>query len=237
MCILCGKIIIKNEYRTYQEKILVRKGINIASIYINEIKENFASGYYIGSDEDYNKLIDIIKDKYGELEIPVKHGIQAIIDRNNFTQIDNGKYIPREYAVNLPEELTDKILDYIINNDSPIIAYNTIFEKFKNELEKIGVCNRYYLKGLIDEKLPEEFNTGRDHINTNSDNTISLSDVITKIFRGFEAEFTLNDIKEKLPGLKDYTYRSYISLEEKNGLIKMATNTYIYRFIICYIRF
>ena len=170
----------------------------------------------------------VYDEKYGELEIPVKHGIQAIIDRNNFTQIDNGKYIPREYAVNLPEELTDKILDYIINNDSPIIAYNTIFEKFKNELEKIGVCNRYYLKGLIDEKLPEEFNTGRDHINTNSDNTISLSDVITKIFRGFEAEFTLNDIKEKLPGLKDYTYRSYISLEEKNGLIKMATNTYIY---------
>ena len=222
------KIIIKNEYRIYQEKILVRKGVNSTNIYINEIKENFVDGYNIGSGEDYNKLIDIIKDKYGELEIPVKHGIQAIIDRNNFTQIDNGKYIPREYAVNLPEELTDKILDYIINNDSPIIAYNTIFEKFKNELEKIGVCNRYYLKGLIDEKLPEEFNTGRDHINTNSDNTISLSDVITKIFRGFEAEFTLNDIKEKLPGLKDYTYRNYISAEEKNGLIKMATNTYIY---------
>lgn len=170
------KIIVKNEYRTYQEKILVKKGVNSTDIYINEIKESFVDGYNIGSCEDYNKLIDIIKAKYGELEIPVKHGMQAIIDRNNFTQIDNGKYIPSEYAVN----------------------------------------------------LPEEFNTGRDHINTNSDDTISLSDVITKIFREFEAEFTLNDIKEKLPGLKDYTYKNYISAEEKNGLIKMATNTYIY---------
>ena len=222
------KIIVKNEYRTYQEKILVRKGINIASIYINEIKENFASGYYIGSDEDYNKLINIIKEKYGEIEIPSKHAIQATIDREAFIQIDSGKYISREFAVNLPEELTEKIMDFIINNNSPIVTYNMILEKYKNELERIGVCNRYYLKGLIDEKLPEEFNTGRDHINTNTDNTISLSDIMNSIFREFEAGFTLNDVKEKLPGLKDYTYRSYISLEEKNGLIKMATNEYIY---------
>lgn len=221
------KKIIEKEYKIYQRKLLVKKSINNRYIYINEIKEKFINGYDIGSDEDYNKLINSLQEKYGELEIPNKHAIQAAIDRENFMQIDRGKYLPREYALNLSEELTNKIIDFIISN-SPIIPYNMIFEKYKNELTKIGVSNRYYLKGLIDERLPEEFNTGRDLINTNSDNVGSLYDVMIKVFREFEAEFTMDDIKEKIPGLKEYNYENYIRAEEEKGLIRVANRRYIY---------
>ncbi len=221
------KTIVENEYRLYQEKIFVKKSVNISDIYMNEIKENFISGYDIGSDIDYNKLIEIIKEKYGDIEVSSKRSVQGMIDRCGFIQIDRGKYLSREYAINLPEKMIDRINDYI-NKKSPVIAYNMIYEKFKNELEKIGVGNRFYLKGLIDEKLPEEFNTGRDFINTNSENAVTLYDVMPKIFREFEADFTMDDIKEKMPGLNDYNYENYIRAEEENGLIRMANRQYIY---------
>jgi len=221
------KIIIDNEYRVYQEKIFVKKSINISEIYMNEIKENFVSGYDIGSDNDYNRLLNIVREKYGNIEMPSKRSVQAMIDRYDFIQIDRGKYLHREFASNLPEKLTDEILDYIISN-SPIVAYNTIFEIYKNDLEKNGIKNRFYLKGVLDEKLPEEFNTGRDFINTNSDNSGSLYDIMPQIFRAFDAEFTMDDIKEKMPGLNDYNYENYIRAEEEHGLIRIANRTYIY---------
>ena len=221
------KIIIEDEYRLYQEKIYVKKSFNISDIYMNEIKENFINGYDIGSDDDYNKLIEFIKEKYGNIEVSSKRSVQGMIDRGEFIQVDRGKYLAREFAVTLPEKMIDKINDYIIEN-SPVVAYNMIYEKFKNELEKNGVENRFYLKGLIDEKLPEEFSTGRDFINTNSENVYTLYDVMPKIFREFEADFTMDDIKEKMPGLNDYNYENYIRAEEENGLIRMANRQYIY---------
>lgn len=221
------KYILDHEYKIYQNKILVRKGINISSIYMNEIKESFDSGYNIGSEEDYNKLINILTEKYGDIEIPSMHSIQAMIDRNDFVQINRGAYKAREYAVNLSEKLIEEITDYIIKN-SPIVPYSLIFEKFKKTLENIGIDNRFYLKGVIDDKIPKEFNTNRDFINTNSNEELTLYDVMPKIFKEFDNEFTLEDIKQRMPGLNEYNYENYIRSEEENGLIRISPKTYIY---------
>lgn len=219
--------IIKDEYRVYQDKVLVKKSVNISSIYMNEIEENFIDGYNIGSEEDYSKLLKIVKEKYGDIELSSMHSIQAMIDRNDFVQIDRGTYKARKYCVVLPEKLLEEILEFIINN-SPVIAYGMIFQKFKNKLEKLNINNRFYLKGLIDNKLPEDFNTGRDFINTNSSENITTYDLMRAIFKSFDSEFTLDDIREKMPGLKGYNYENYVNMEENNGLIKIGSKTYIY---------
>jgi hypothetical protein len=221
------KNIIKNNYRLYQDKVYVKKELNISYIYMNEIKENFIEGYDIGSKKDYKKLIKILNEKYGDIEVSSMHSIQAMIDRNDFIQIDRGRYKSREYAVSLSEKLTDEIINFIIKNQ-PIVAYSLIFEKFKKELEKIGINNRFYLKGCIDEKLPEEFNTGRDFINTNSEEKYTTYDIMREIFKSFDGAFTIEDVKEKMPGLKGYNYENYARAEEKNGLIQISTKTYIY---------
>lgn len=219
--------IIENDYRIYQDKVLVKKSVNISSIYMNEIEENFIDGYNIGNEDDYNKLLKIIKEKYGEIEISSMHSIQAMIDRNDFIQIDRGTYKARKYCVVLPEKLLEEIMSFIIKN-SPVISYSLIFEKFKNKLQKLNINNRFYLKGLIDEKLPEEFNTGRDFINTNSSENITTYDIMRDIFKSFAGEFTIDDVREKMPGLKKYNYENYAKAEESNGLIKIESKTYIY---------
>ena len=219
--------IIKNDYKIYQNKVWVRKSINISAIYINEIEENFIDGYNIGNEDDYHKLLQIIKNKYGEIEVSSMHSIQAMIDRNDLIQIDRGTYKAKKYCATLPEKLLNEILDFIIKN-SPVIPYSLIFAKFKSELQKINVYNRFYLKGILDEKLPREFNTGRDFINTNSSENITTYDIMRKIFKSFDSEFTIDDIMEKMPGLKVYNYENYARAEENNGLIRVGVKTYIY---------
>lgn len=206
---------------------MVKKELNISYIYLNEIRENFIDGYDIGSEDDYNRLIGIIKEKYGEIEVSSMHSIQAMIDRNDFIQIDRGRYKAREYAAILPEKLVDEIINFIIKNQ-PVIAYSLIFERFKKQLEKIDINNRFYLKGCIDEKLPEEFNTSRDFINTDSDGNNTTYDVMREIFKSFNGSFTIEDVKDKMPGLKGYNYENYARLEEENGLIQIGTKSYIY---------
>ena len=219
--------IIKNNYRLYQDKVLVKKELNISYIYLNEIRENYIDGYDIGSEDDYNRLIGIIKEKYGDIEVSSMHSIQAMIDRNDFIQINRGRYKAREYAAILPEKLVDEIINFIIKNQ-PVIAYSLIFERFKKQLEKLDINNRFYLKGCIDEKLPEEFNTSRDFINTDSDGNYTTYDVMREIFKSFDGSFTIEDVKDKMPGLKGYNYENYARLEEENGLIQIGTKSYIY---------
>lgn len=221
------KNIIEKNYRLYQDKVFVKKELNISYIYVNEIKENFIDGYDIGSEDDYNRLIKIINEKYGDIEVSSMHSIQGMIDRNGFIQIDRGRYKAREYAAILPEKLVDEIINLIIKNQ-PVIAYSLIYEKFKNQLEKLGINNRFYLKGCIDEKLPEGFNTGRDFINTDSEGNYTTSDVMREIFKSFEWSFSIDDVREKMPGLKGYNYENYAKAEEENGLIQIGSKSYIY---------
>ncbi|MCI8384483.1 MAG: hypothetical protein HFJ33_06475 [Clostridia bacterium] len=221
------KNIIKNNYKQYQDKIFVKKEFNISYLYMNELKENFVDGYDAGSKQDYERLVKRVKEKYGEIEVSSMHSIKSMIDRNDFVQIDRGRYKSRKYAINLSEKLVNQILHFIIKN-APVVTYSVIFEKFKKELEEIGINNRFYLKGCIDEKLPEEFNTKRDYINTNSKENHTTFDIAQKVFQTFDGAFTIEDVKEKMPGLKEYNYENYARTEEENGLIQIAPKTYIY---------
>lgn len=221
------KKIIEEEFRLYQDKVWVNKKCSIRSIYMNEIKENFWQGYNISDENDYNRLLKIIYEKYGDIEVSSMHSIQAMIDRSEFIQIDRGTYRAVEYCVKLPRILISKIRKFIIEK-LPIVAYAVVYEKFKYELMKFGVDNRYYLKGLIDSELPDKLLTKRDVITAEEKKNNSTYDVMKDILRAFDGEITLEEIKEKIPGLKNHNYENYISMEEENGLIRISPRTYIY---------
>lgn len=221
------KQIIEEKFRLYQDKVWVNRKCSIRTIYMNEIKENFWQGYNISDENDYNRLLKIIYEKYGDIEVSSMHSIQAMIDRSEFIQIDRGTYRAVEYCVKLPRILISKIRKFIIDK-LPIVAYAVVYEEFKYELMKFGVDNRYYLKGLIDSELPDKLVTKRDVITVEEKKNKSTYDVMKEILRAFDGEITLEELKEKMPGLKNHNYENYISMEEENGLIRMSPRTYIY---------
>lgn len=219
--------LIEENYKLYQNTVYKKKGVSPSYIYLNEIKENFINGYDTGSEQDYTRLVKIIQEKYGIIELSSIRSVYGMIERSDFVQIDKGRYKAKEYSAVIPERLLDEIINFIIKN-SPVVAYIYVYENFKKQLNELGINNRFYLKGCIDDKLPSEFSTNRDFINTNSEETISFYDKMREIFKSFKGSFTIDDVKEKMPGLKQYTYESYAKEEEENGLIQMGRGSYIF---------
>ena len=190
------------------------------------MEKNFQNGYRVGEDEDYNKLVEIAKDKYRiDEEIPSRHSIEAMIGRSNFIQINRGTYLSEKYCVELPEELVDKILNYISENN--FVYYRSIYEKFNRELLKLGIDNHYYLKGCIDKKLTDDMISKRDYI-VNGSKDISPVNELVNLMKSFDYEFTLNDLKLKFPGVKDYTLYSILYNEIDNGLVFISSYEFVY---------
>ena len=221
------KTLLEKEYRKNKGNLYIKKGMNLSELYLYQIKETFKNGFRIGSEEDYKLLMQKVEEQYGKLEeIPSMRSIQGMIERAELITKDKGLYIAKEYSATIPEDLLNEILEFIVDNQTTIY-YRTIFDKFKTKLEEYGIDNYFYLKGCIDDKLPKEFSTKRDYI-TISEMDYTPRDMIIDTFKSFEGEFSIEDIKEKIPGLNDYTYNNYIYSEKENGLIRIDSKCYIY---------
>lgn len=218
--------ILENHYKKISNNLYIKKGYNTRDLYLDIVEKKFQNGYRVGEDEDYNKLVEIAKDKYRiDEEIPSRHSIEAMIGRSNFIQINRGTYLSEKYCVELPEELVDKILNYISENN--FVYYRSIYEKFNRELLKLGIDNHYYLKGCIDKRLTDDMISKRDYI-INGSKDISPVNELVNLMKSFDYEFTLNDLKLKFPGVKDYTLYSILYNEIDNGLVFISSYEFVY---------
>lgn len=218
--------ILENHYKKIDDNLYIKSGFRTRDLYLDIADEHFPNGYRVGEDEDYNKLVEIAKDKYKiDEEIPSKHSIEAMVGRSDFIQIDRGTYLSEKYCVELPEQLVDKILNYISENN--LVYYRSIYEKFNSELLELGIDNHYYLKGCIDKNLSDDMVSKRDYI-VNGNQDISPVHEIVNLMKSFDYEFTLNDLKLKFPGIKDYTLYNVLYNEIANGLVFISSYEFIY---------
>lgn len=218
--------ILENHYKKIEDNLYVKSGFRTRELYLDIADKYFQNGYRVGEDEDYNKLVEIAKDKYKiDEEIPSKHSIEAMIGRSNFIQINRGTYLPEKYCIELPEELLDKILNYI--SEKSFVYYRSIYEKFNKELLELGIDNHYYLKGCIDKKLADNMVSKRDYI-VNGSQDISPGNELVNLIKSFDYEFTLNDLKLKFPGVKDYTLYNVLYNEIDNGLVFISSYEFMY---------
>ena len=218
--------ILENHYKKIDDNLYVKNGFRTRDLYLDIADRYFQNGYRVGNDEDYNKLVEIAKDKYKiDEEIPSRHSIEAMIGRGNFIQINRGTYLSEKYCAELPDELMDRILSYISENN--FVYYRSIYEKFHRELLELGIDNHYYLKGCIDKRLTDNMVSKRDFIVNGCQNISPVNELINLI-KSFDCEFTLDDLKLKFPGVKDYTLYSVLYDEVDNGLVFISSYEFIY---------
>lgn len=221
------KSVINYSYKLYKDKIFVKKGIGTKELISLTIDEIFPNGYRIGSEEDYIKLESTFISKFGiSDDFPSNRSIVGFLDRLNYCQVDKGTYKNRNYCISLPDELKNEIINYILLNQ-PTIFYSSIYEKYKQQLNFLGVNNYYYLKGLIDQHLPEEFDTKRNYISLGEKKTSSYES-IKNYMKSFNGIFSLNDLRQKFLGVKDYTFLNVIYNEIENDLIALKDHRFIY---------
>lgn len=218
--------VIKNNYKEVTKELYLKKGCIYRDLYLVLLEELFPKGYRAGNDEDYDIFVKTVNERYKINEnIPSKHSLEAMIGRGNFIQSDRGEYISNKYAINLEKEMIDKILSYISENE--FTYYNAIFEKFSSELKKVGIKNRYYLKGCIDKHLPSDMTTKRDYIVCGDTNKTPYEIILNQL-HSFEGKFTRKELQKIFPGIKDYTIYNFLYSEIEKGLIWISSNEFIY---------
>lgn len=221
------KKVIESNYRIVNNNVYLRKGVLERKLVTTIIDDLFQDGYHISDETSFKKIQEEYLKRYGYWDEGLSMRlISTYTERENYCQIARGTYKNRKYVINLNSYLKDRIINYILENQ-PIVYYVSIYEHFKKEIEKLGVDNYFYLKGLIDLELPTEFTTKRNYIRV-GETKISSSENIVYFFRSFNTIFTFKELKMRFEGVKDYTLYNYLYSEIDNGLIWLSSKRFIY---------
>lgn len=202
--------ILGKNYRIARE-IWVRKGLSNASIIRAGIDELFPNGYRISSKTDKKRLVDYLELKYGQDYSANLYDrtIEVAINNGDYYLVGRGMYLRSVFLPIMSQNLIDRIREYIISQ-SPAVFYVSIFEKFSKELRDEGIINQYMLKGLLDLRLSGEFYPKRDCIACEKDAS-QYKAIKDYIDRNHNEMFSLDDLKLKFPGVKDYVFTSFIA--------------------------
>lgn len=159
-----------------------RGAIQTQEICEDIMRTYFKDGIYIYDSESLREFRDRAHEKYGEhCAIPDNdHAMTVLLNRISMLR-NRGIYIPVQKGI-LPEELLERIRQYMRDNGQVSYMYNTLFGAFRQELLKYGVDNRYYLQGVLRQDLGDEFTMTRDYVTTDQSDK-QLKDPVIRYIR------------------------------------------------------
>ena len=203
------KTILNYIHATYKKgsdkvfsKVVLTKIFRAETILIN----HFDQGFHFSNLEQINKMNKFATDEFGDilfgeadLKYPNYHTVQAIIERSNVRLIDRGTYIHASKAVDLPNELLEKIVNYL-NGKKAAIPYSDLFEQFKNELLEIGITNKYSLQGAMSVYLEQLYKGKRDYV-TPIEIQQTLRDSIVSWMNSRPGIFNYEDFEKEFKGV------------------------------------
>lgn len=223
---LSYKQVIKYHYRLNNNIYIVENCLT-SSLYKFILDTYFKEGYLVSSEKDFTFFKEKLENDFhfntSKLNM---HSVQASIERfSDYVQIDRGKYRNIKYGPSLDDNLKEAIFTYI-NSNPPIVFYRTIYQNFETKLKALGINNSFYLKGLIDRELPDNLHSKRDYLQIDGKET--SYNYLIDFLHSFPYIIHYQDLVDKFPGVKLYTFNTIIYKEMNNGLIWLKNKDLIY---------
>lgn len=192
------RIILTLGYKQVND-YLFRGNVSKTKIYNFIVKEFFKDGITFSNESDINKFMSILNEKF-HIEEEAIRNIKAKIE-TSCVLCDRGSYIHPEW-VYIDESLLDEVKEYIDNNDQETLYINQIFSEFEEELNKVGVKNRYYLQGILKYYFSDKYNFTKDTLykgNIKHDRNYLFNKYIKDKGRPVTKEDIENDLKGWTP--------------------------------------
>jgi|GEM_PF-6071361 len=222
------KRIILTEYSKRESGFYLRKGKPGSYMITRIIDRFFPSGYHVGEgrNQDYDDLCKCLRQAYG-IDYPLPntaHAVEAIIANSGYCLVGKGTYVNRLF-VNEPDiTLLSQIFAYVEDN-GPMVYYDSVFEKFKDEFGVLGVDNAFYAKGLIDPYLRDHgFHTKRNYVQLEKGGA-TAREVLYEFMRAQNEPFTIQDLRNRFPGVKDYVF--LFAIEDSGDILLCDKSEYI----------
>ena len=209
------KRLIKKLYRKSDGGYILRK-VTKQSIITSLIEEYFPDGYHLADNEFFEKFKEAFKEKYGCECFFKKRDISVAISISNYCLIDRGVWKNFDFVNHIPQNLLEDIIEFVVvHGDS--IYYSTVYDKYKNEL----IDNHFYFKGVFDKQTGAMFYQRRDTLSFG--NSKKYDDPIKRYMGAHNGPFTLNELRERFPGVNTTVFTQKIDDNDDYILIDKTT--------------
>ena len=205
------KDIVLNYYKLELDKsVYCLKTLKYSSLILEVLDESFPHGFRVGSNDDFDYLNLQLMVKYDtKFQLLSIRQVVGMLDRFDYCLIDRGTMINRKFVPDLDNELLSKIYTFIGEQDM-VVYYSTIFDEFKDDLSIYGIDNRYYLKGVIDKHLPDNFIHQRDFISIGS-KLYNPCEVIMDFVNNSTGIVRIDELQKRFNNVETYVFCNYIN--------------------------
>ena len=109
--------------------------------------------------------------------------------------------MPRRKDI-LPIELANRILAYIMNEPNTVIGLATVYSTFEEELQLVGIQNKYLLQSTLREVFSDKLFFRRDYISKDKEFT-SIYSAVVGFIKESKYPVKRDEIKQRFPGITD----------------------------------
>lgn len=220
-------IIVMIAFRKFVKNgtVLVKKSLRMGDRYEIVLEKFFPDGIRPYQAEDmelfrkgYDSLFDDDKISGNDHAVVVRITDRCVL-------IDRGKYILNK-KTKLPAELSQRILEFILQYPVDMIMTNAIMHRFNVELSSIGVDNKYHLLSVLKQYFSNKFIFRRDYV-IKGDPTGNFYGNITGFVESKPEGVSFHDLQVHFQGIPDAVL--YFALSEDDSIIPMYNKMYIHK--------
>lgn len=186
-----------------------RHRLSLASVYEKILEKYYPNGLRVYDADEIKKFRELVTTEYGDIELPQNNRALSARIASICVLCGRGVYKlkQKQYIAN---DLSNRIHEYILDCNSPILLTNTLFSVFEDELVEAGINNKYYLQGVLRELFSEEFTFRRDYISKDP-NITSVYSSIVEFIKHFEYPISKVMVQKEFPGVTDIVISFAIS--------------------------
>lgn len=200
---LSGDLILKILLLRYSlnGEVYTKKKLSLLAKYKMVLERNFIYGINVYESEELNNFRRCYKKMFSDDAVPDNN--RALVGRivDNCVLFGRGKYILKKEKY-ISDSLMDDLLEYIESYKRDVIMTNTIFDVFEERLLEEGVSNKYYIQGILRQKMGAKYLFSRDYISKTKDKRPIYSDIIDFI-QEKHGIVSMLEIKKEFQGVPD----------------------------------
>ena len=191
---------VKNTYRLTGDVYHITRLSRVA-VYSNVITKYYPDGIKAYDSDELLTFRSIIDKEYGDINLPSNNRALTARIADCCILCGRGIYKPKQDKY-IPDELINKIENYIDNSSSQIFLTNTILDVFEGELNLYGIDNKYFLQGVLHEAFGDKYLFRRDYISKDRNITTIYSGIID-FLKSSPYPVSKEQIYEKYPGITE----------------------------------
>lgn len=199
--------LIEHQIRTdyhYIESIHTwqRGTLNLRQMSREILKEFDPDGIHITVHEELQLFREKLYARFGS-EIRISEGDRAlsIIIADVGMLRDRSTYVSEREHI-LPDELLERIREFVDQGDKDVYMFSTLYETFKPELLQAGVDNRYFLQGILRYEWNQFYSFSSDCLSKGGCST-SIYGTVELYIKNDGRYVSISEIRETFPGVTD----------------------------------